>query len=294
MEDTMPRTVLEGFNDFLAKLTPSTTESDKARDHRSSIEACLKSNFGLKRFLRIGSFGNGTSVSGFSDVDYLAEIPTDQLTLSSTSSLAKVRDVLAERFKRTDVHVRCPAVVVPFGDTMTETTDVVPADNVGLYKNNILYDIPDFSGRWMNACPDLHKEYVKNIDDSLAKKARPLVRLIKAWKYYKNVNISSFYIEMRVAKYAEKEKYIQYNEDVKRILCQLRDCKLASMQDPVGGSGLIDACRSEPVLEDALSKLETAATRAEKAMNAETNGNAMDAFYWWRLLYDEEFPPYYR
>jgi len=75
----MPRTVDEGFRDFLPKLTPSETETAAAASHRNSIETRLKLDFDLKRFFRIGSFGNGTSISGYSDVDYLASIPTDKL-----------------------------------------------------------------------------------------------------------------------------------------------------------------------------------------------------------------------
>lgn len=56
----MPRSIEEGFEGFLAKLKATAPESDAAKRHRASIEACLKSNFGLKRFVRIGSFGNGT------------------------------------------------------------------------------------------------------------------------------------------------------------------------------------------------------------------------------------------
>jgi len=70
-KEPMPRTVDEGFRDFLTKLTPSATESQAARSHRASIEARLKTDFGLRRFVRIGLFGNGTSISGYSDVDYL-------------------------------------------------------------------------------------------------------------------------------------------------------------------------------------------------------------------------------
>jgi hypothetical protein len=58
----MPRTIDEGFRDFLAGLTPSDLESEKAQKHRASIESCLKNNFTLKRFFRTGSFGNGTSI----------------------------------------------------------------------------------------------------------------------------------------------------------------------------------------------------------------------------------------
>jgi tRNA nucleotidyltransferase (CCA-adding enzyme) len=83
----MPRTIDEGFRDFLKQLTPTGTETQAAKNHRASIESCLKNNFGLKRFVRIGSFGNGTSISGFSDVDYLACLPSEQLSQSSNYSL---------------------------------------------------------------------------------------------------------------------------------------------------------------------------------------------------------------
>lgn len=59
----MPRTIDEGFRDFLTKLRSSGAESDGAQKHRASIKACLENNFGLRRFTRIGSFGNGTSIS---------------------------------------------------------------------------------------------------------------------------------------------------------------------------------------------------------------------------------------
>lgn len=93
----MPRAVDEGCKDFLDRLTPTATESAGASSHRASIKACLEGNFGLKRFVRIGSFGNGTSISGYSDVDYLASIPTGHLTVSSDYSLRKVRNALDTR-----------------------------------------------------------------------------------------------------------------------------------------------------------------------------------------------------
>ena len=123
----MPRTVDKGFRDFLKKLTPLEGESEAAKNHRASIEDCLKNNFGLLRFFRSGSFGNGTSISGYSDVDYFANIPSDNLYKSSNYSLRKVRGALANSFPKTNVRVSCPAITVPFGIAGKEATEVVPA-----------------------------------------------------------------------------------------------------------------------------------------------------------------------
>lgn len=289
----MPRTIEEGFRDFLTKLTPSAAESQAAKSHRASIEACLKNNFGLNRFVRIGSFGNGTSISGYSDVDYLACLPTDQLTQVSTSSLTKVRNALDVRFPNTGVRVSCPAVVVPFGNTKAETTEVVPADYLRESNGYKIYDIADCSGGWMNASPDAHNAYVSWVDGKLGGKVKPLIRFLKAWKYYRDVPISSFYLELRVAKYASEEKAIIYEYDVRNVLKLLWDCQLANMQDPMGVTGYISACKSDAFRADALSKLGTAYVRADKAREASDKGDISGAFDYWRLLFNYEFPTYY-
>ncbi len=289
----MPRTIDEGFSHFLTQLTPTTTESQAATDHRASIGDCLTRNFGLERFFRIGSFGNGTSISGYSDVDYLACLPTSQLTSNSTYSLTKIRDALATRFPHTNVGVSCPAIVVPFGTSESEKNEIVPAffrreDNG--YK---IYGIADCAGGWMNASPDAHNYYVRTVDEPLGGKVKPLIRFIKAWKYYCNAPISSFYLELRVAKYASEETAIIYDIDIRDFLKSLEQCDLADMQDPMGVSGLIKACQGDPQRKDALSKLNRAYSRAEKACEASRMSNIAEAFRWWRLLYNDNFPTYY-
>lgn len=290
----MPRTIEEGFRDFLKKLTPSSYESEAAKSHRYSIKTRLELEFGyVPRFARIGSFGNGTSISGYSDVDYLACLPTNTLTNDSNYSLQKVRGCLDGRFPNTGVRVNCPAVVCPFGNVFSETTEVVPAfyskENNG-YK---VYGIANCAGGWMNASPDAHNDYVRAVDDKLNNKVKPLIRFIKAWKFFRQVPISSFYLELRVAKYANGEKAIVYDIDVKNVLCQLRSIELADIQDPAGISGYIPACRTQALKDDALSKLDTAATRAEKARDATIKENFVEAFEYWRLLYNNDFPTYY-
>lgn len=288
----MPRTVEEGFADFLVRLKATTTETEAAKTHRQSIQNCLQNNFGLQRFTRIGSFGNGTNISGYSDVDYLACLPTNQLTQSSTYSLEKVRNVLSARFPLSGVRVNCPAITIPFGSYRSETTEIVPADYIN-EDNFKIYEIADGAGGWMRVSPDAHNAYVSYVDDKLGGKVKPLIRFLKAWKFFRDVPISSFYLEMRVAKYAEQEKVIVYDIDVKNILKSLWDSQLARMQDPMGFSGYISACKTEAQKEVVLSRLLTAYTRAEKARQASAAENSQVAFDWWRLLYNDEFPTYY-
>lgn len=116
------------FLNSIVGFTPTGGESEAAKSHRASIEACLKKNFEIIRFFRTGSFGNGTSIRGYSDVDYFASIPTKNLKQNSDATLRAVRDALDARFPNTDVAVRTPAVLVPFGMDTSESTEVVPVD----------------------------------------------------------------------------------------------------------------------------------------------------------------------
>lgn len=289
----MPRNINKGFDDFHSKIKTSAVETASAKSHRASIESCLKSNFGLKRFTRIGSFGNGTNISGYSDVDYLACLPISALTKTSTASLVKVKNALNTRFFSTNVKVSAPAVVCPFGTRKSEDTEVVVADYIKEKNGFKVYEISDCNDGWMEVSPDAHNDYVAKVDKKHGGKVKPLIRFIKAWKYYVNVPISSFYLEMKVAKYANGESSIVYDIDVKQILSMLNDNELSTMQDPTGVGGYIYPCKTEALKQGALSKLSTATTRADNARLAEENGDTKVAFYWWNLLYNDNFPNYY-
>ena len=142
----------------------------------------------------------------------------------------------------------------------------------------------------MFSSPKAHNEYVEHHDKRLNRKLKPLIQLVKAWKYYNDVPIMSFYLELRVTKYMEDETVIVYDIDLKNILQKLKDCELASIRDPMGVSGLIPSSKTSTQKETALSKVKTAATRAEKAMTAKNDDNIDDAFYWWNLLFNNQFP----
>ena len=184
--------------------------------------------------------------------------------------------------------------VVPFGTDAKETTEVTPSDYIRTDNGHKVYDIPDCQGDWMLASPDAHNYFVRSVDNDLSSKVKPLIRFIKAWKYYRNVPISSFYLELRIAKYASEESAIVYSIDVKNVFALLQNIELAAIRDPMGISGLISPCRSNSELAQAKSRVATALTRATKARAMESQGRIADAYHWWNMLYDNKFPGYGR
>ena len=288
----MPTTIPAAFEQFHSRLTPTQREVDAASRHRSSIEACLKRNFTLNRFFQTGSFGNGTSISGYSDVDYFAEIGGYNLPLNSATLLDSVARALRIQFPTTGVRVNSPAVSVPFGVIRAEHTEVVPAKHYGTSGNSKLYQIADGNGGWTMASPDAHNSLVAYENDRLSKRLKRLVRFLKAWKYFKTVPILSFYLELYVTDYAQDERTIEYDIDTHRILRKLYNSGLADVYDPAGVSGFIPACTTSSRKTEAKSKLSTAFGYAEKAMVAKRASNVRDQFYYWGLVFGDNFPSY--
>jgi hypothetical protein len=286
------KTAQAGFDQFLTRLTPSSAERLAASSHRASIEAKLQDKFGLYRMFESGSFKHGTGVSSYSDVDYFVSLKSSRPQYSS-STLAAVRDALLERFPTTNIHVARPAVVLDFGSG-SERVEVIAAYANEKVGDDRKFRIPGVNDEWIFSTPEAHLRYVTEANKRPVPGAvKQLSRLVKAWKYYRNVPISSFYLEMRAVAYMKGEKSVDYAQDIYYILRSLQSHSLADMNDPTGNTGRIQPCSSDANKRDALSKLDTAVSRASKAKEYYLAGNIADAFAQWDLLFNGHFPSYY-
>jgi len=290
----MAKTLSQGFDAFITKLQPLNSEHQKAASHKNSVLGCMEKNFGCTNLFETGSFGNGTGVRHYSDTDYFARCPANNFYLDSAYTLRKVKEAIQNTFWSTSrIEVKSPAVRIPFGTYASERLELTPAYYEGLVSTPVgskySYKIPDYYGGWMSSSPGAHIAYVNRENQRLGGKLKPLIQLIKAWKFYNNVPIYSFYLELRVTKYAEKETTIVYDIDVRNIIKFLYDNDLPSIQDPMGISGLVPACKSAAKKNQALSKLSSAYTRAEKAYE-NRDSDVDSAFWWWDILYDYKFP----
>lgn len=277
----MTETTLSYLNGLMSKYTPSSTYFDAARTHRSAIESRLDLWLGVKEMFETGSLKHGTGVWFYSDVDYIVSLKGTRPT--STTALNKVRDALKDRYPNTTVRVSRPAVVCEFakGD---ETVEVVPAfEAVGGG-----YWIPDpKTGDWMKTHPKDHNTYVNDTNKKHSGAAKKLARFAKTWKYKRSVPVSSCYLEMRAAKYADDETTWDLPIDLHRYLKNLRAIELAAMNDPAGLGSRFNAYSSESTKTDAISKLDTAVSRASKAssyFHADDHGRAIEQY---KLLFGQ-------
>ncbi len=288
----MARTVSQAFEDFLSGLTPTATERSAAASHRASVKAALEDNLSVANFFETGSFSHGTGIRFYSDVDAVVRLK-DSKPESSYTALEWVKDALSKRFPSTEVTIRRPAVAVRFAGG-AETWEVIPAFLTGRGgPGQLVYDIPGPSvgSGWIDSAPYEHLAYVNECNEKPHKgDAKGLARLLKAWKYYLNVPISSFYLEMRAAQHVAKQSLYIHVFDLCLILESLEGHELAAMNDPKGACGRIHPCSSEAKHSEALSKLKTAAGRARKALDAYRDDDEDMAFLYLGLLFGGLFP----
>jgi hypothetical protein len=293
----MAKTIEKRFETLISRLAPLQSEHSTAASHKGSVKSCFENNFDCYEFFETGSFGNGTGVRHYSDTDYFAVSPKDKISRNSATALREAKVTLQETFWSTDdIEVRTPSVRIGFGIRSSETLEITPTRFNGMIDSPVgskpYYDIPDFGGGWIQSSPKAHNAYVTRENNRVYGKMKPLIQLIKAWKFYNSVPISSFYLELRVAKYAEGEKSIIYDVDVRHIMKKLYDNNLADIRDPMGISGYVRACSSDAKLEDALSRLNTGYTRADKAYD-QRNNDIDKAFEWWDRFFNGKFPSRY-
>ena len=287
----MARSVTEGFTVFLDRLVPTEAQRTAAAKHRASVEASIKGGMGVHRFRETGSFHHGTGVRNHCDVDLLVSV-NETKPLSSDTALSWVKSALKASFPYTTVTIRRPAVVVDFagGD---ERWEVIPGFLKSRGKDDpYVYDIPGAATGWLESAPVEHLDYVNDINKTAGRVggAKSLSRLAKAWKYYNDVPISSFYLEMRAAQYMSTQSSFVAVWDVCGLLENLYGHSLASMNDPKGATGRFYPCSSDAKRITALSKLSTAATRARKALDAHNASDPNTAFFYLDLLFGGNFP----
>ncbi len=292
---TYAKTLHEAFRTYLRTVTPKAWERAKVSEHRERLHGALANEFVLLDFFESGSFKNGTGISIYSDVDYIARFPYDMKPGSSDIALNRLRDALRDGLWQVqDVSVDRPAVSVTF-DYASARSDIVPAY---LHKSaaddtNAVLHIPGPGGTWLEAAPRAHLAYVDRQNAKHDGEVKGLARLLKAWKYEKTVLVSSFYLEMRAAQYGENNDYVSYITALRDVLKDLVSHEMRDMNDPTHLVSRITACSSESERSSALRDARAASDKMAAAVEAWLEGEPFDMSDHLQAVFGDEFPTVY-
>ncbi|MEE9193247.1 MAG: hypothetical protein V3U21_01800 [Thermodesulfobacteriota bacterium] len=288
----MTKTVKTGFEEFLTTITPSKTKFDRAKKHGKLIRQAIKTTLGINLFFQTGSFRYDTSIKNYSYVDYFVSIPKERLSEDSKYHLSRLCTELNKKFPTTGIKVKSHAIVIPSYRKSSESIKVYPARHIDVPNNHRgIFEIPRGDGGWLTTSPGTQDNYVTGINKKLDDMLKPLIRLMKAWKYFCDVPINSHYLEMRIANEMSGYPGISYEINVPALLEMLLKYDLRKFEDPLRISGYINACSKESK-KDAISKLKSAVIRANHAYEKGKKGDISSAFIWWNKVFNKKFASY--
>ncbi|NJM09941.1 MAG: hypothetical protein HC883_03360 [Bdellovibrionaceae bacterium] len=187
-----------------------------------------------------------------------------------------------------------PAVVVGFGQG-AGAVDVVPGVWIGTTTSAPhypVYEIPDGNGGWRRTSPQRHSKYLNDEDVRAGYKLAKVVKLLKAWKYSRapKIPIFGFHMEMLLATSGTCVGVRSYQNILLDAFRLLRDRNGSSLADPLGISSRIDAVATELQRQRLVEYASYAADKASSAISAEVGGRHDDAYYYWKLVFNQAFP----
>jgi hypothetical protein len=280
------------FNELHARLTPRESEIAAASKHRESVLTALKGDFELATFFQSGSWGNGTSVRRYSDVDYFVWLFWEEFREDPWQVLEAVRSTMERRFPKTSVWVDSPAVRINFGFDASERYEVVPAFiEVGANDDIDTFKIPNPNGGWMLASPEGQREITRREDERLDGRLRPLIRFLKLWKYANVVPISSYYLEVLATQCVATMGTIIYSWDLAHVFDRLSESGAADLPNLGRVAGKVSACPSWDRSEVRKAALQ-ASVLADLARERDEAGSTERAFLLFNELFAGQFPAY--
>ncbi len=285
------RSIHDGFVELIKKLEPNFSESEISESNLSDIERCLKSSFDMNYMINYGSIGHGTHISGYSSTDCFAVIPKKHLFEDSHVSLKKVHECLLESFPNASMLEGRPVISISYGEKAFERHNIVPAFQNGQRHGHDVFGIPGPSQRWVSSCPGGHSERINKVDTELSSQLKSMIRLVKAWNYYNNQPLWSFYVELAMAEFLKTDYSVMYAQDFRNFLRYLQRRELAPIENSIGSNEPVYATPKDQKIM-ALGTLDEAIYKSGKAVKFESRGNIAEAYYWWGKVFNFHFPKY--
>lgn len=204
------------FQEFCGNLIPSSIATIFNR--QKSISKRLNTDFWqsdseTNHTYFVGSFGRGTAVNGFSNVDMIFELPAaiywqynNYIWNGQSCLLQAVKNSIAKTYWNTDVGGDGQVVVVNFSDGTC--FEIVPA----IVNKGGTFTFPDSNdgGKWKTTNPLAEINAIDLYDTICNGTLRWLCRMARAWKKVWNVPIGGLLIDTLAYKFMLTYEY--YNK----------------------------------------------------------------------------------
>jgi hypothetical protein len=290
----MATTTAKAFDDFNDAITPSSTTRQKVYERRDVVVGVLKNAFPSTSNIRfhsakiIGSLGRNTATNPVADIDLMTHLyVTEELWRKyredSSDFLYRVRRAVNGQSRVQKVGARGQAVSIFYKDGLiVDVAAMVKYTSGG-------YGIPDGSGSWLTTNPIKHEEYLNEQNSKLSGDLKKIARFAKQWNRCHSSRLSSFHLEMLVAR--TFGKLGTNSRSALQVFFDYNHHNL-SVEDPAGYSGDLSSYLTSTARTAVKDSFKAARERADLALAAEERGDHKEAIRQWGIILGDHFPTY--
>lgn len=149
------------------------------------------------------------------------------------------------------------------------------------------YGLPGGDGSWINTAPTLANGWFTRRNADLGYNLAPLVRMVKKWNAAHSRRMRSFHLETVAG-----SAFSTLGSSRQRALASFFEWapRWLDVSDPGGQSGVLSGYLSWNARRELVDALESAAGRAQRALESEVAGDHTEAKRLWRIVLGSTFP----
>ncbi len=200
--------------------------------------------------------------------------------------LDKVKTALLKTYKTPKISRNGQAVTITFSNFIV---DVVPSFN----REGGGFLIPNSTmKRWISADPRVHVDLMTKQNDVHKEVLVPIAKMIKGWNKVINHSFRTFYLELLAIKVFTNIRITDFPSGMRYFFDKGRESIKFKAIDPAGYGDQINPLESVSTVEEAVSRFDTAYSRARKAEEYASKGWVPDAIAEWKKMFGDYFPTY--
>ncbi|HED37623.1 MAG TPA: nucleotidyltransferase [Ignavibacteria bacterium] len=286
----MATTITSSFQKLKENLEVTGLQRSTVSTRQTNVRNVIEKEMEVLNSFLTGSYSRSTMISPLSeaDIDIFAVLDSKYFERDGQSNLLdKVKRVLLKTYTETPkISRNGQAVTITFTDFVV---DVVPAFN----RKGGGYLIPNSTQKiWIATNPKTHVEIMAEKNNEHSGDLVPIVKMIKRWNRNINYSFVSFRLELLAMEIFENVTISDYSSGMRYFFDKGRERIKYKAQDPVSYGGEISGLRNITSQNEAVSRFETAYSRAIKAEQFAKNGNIENAVNEWRKIFGDYFPAF--
>ena len=287
----METTINNGFATLRRYLEITDLQEATVSDRQSNVRDAVAKHLNVLDSFLTGSYRRSTMIGPLKDADVDIFVVLDAQYYDAQGQanlLDRVKNALLRTYKTPDISRNGQAVTITFDDFRV---DVVPA----FHRQGGGFLIPDSPGkRWISTNPKSHIEAMSTSNKQHNGNLVPLVKMLKGWNRSNGEKLRSFHLEMLVRHVTTSHTNATWPDSLLHVFRQASPLIGQTLFDPANlGDAIGNYVNTPEKVEAIRSRLTSAESRTEAAIDLAARGKIPEAFEKWRLVFGDYYFPAY-